>query len=460
MNLNFRRGLAAFFVLFFLLASLPLVFITSGRLYNPKKSEFEKTTLLIIESEPKGATILLNNKNPLNWWAHYAPLLRDRVYETPKRLHYLLPDNYELSLSKNGYITWRISVTLEGDQSTIIDNVKLWPSDIQGPLLPTSSQLVRISPQQRSAAYVGQDEQLHIFSLTEKKSQTISIDGESISDIWWEPSERGLLIKNSKGFYHVTLLNGSVKPAPITNTVEQIIWNKGNENIIYAIGNRSIETYTISSNTISAENIEGMIDITSFKNRLTLLSSDGLNIISNNKKDLFPSPDSSTLSKILSEDAVWIYITNTQGKLYRFHKPSSQWQALNVDNTKGIAVTNSSNEAIWWNEFEIGNLDLDSNSSNVQSRTGELVLDVFIDESYENNHHLIITKEKISALDKLPNGAFMNSALLSLTEIDRGFFNDTTKELTLIIKDENGQFNIWRYLTALDELSILLLQPQ
>ena len=246
MHINVRRSLAAFFVLVFVLGFLPLIFITSGSLYNPKKGELEKTTLLILESEPRGATILLNGKAPESWWSPYLPLLENRAYTTPGRLHYLIPDTYELSVTKNNYIPWNTTIALVGDQSTIIDNIKLWPLQLTGPLLQEGARTISISPKGAYIAYTV-DDGAKLFSIIDASVQPLPFNIDSITELWWGPDENALLAKSQDTFEYLNLADGHTQVIPFSTAINTILWDRSNPEFLFGVNNETIETYSLTT---------------------------------------------------------------------------------------------------------------------------------------------------------------------------------------------------------------------
>jgi len=89
MNITIRRLIAAVFIISFAISAPLLLLYASGYRYSLKKTKLEKTGALIIKSEPTGAKIFLNEE--------------EMPDKTPARISNILPDDYLITVSKQGY---------------------------------------------------------------------------------------------------------------------------------------------------------------------------------------------------------------------------------------------------------------------------------------------------------------------------------------------------------------------
>ena len=98
MTLKIRFTLVALGVLIFVLITPALVLYARGFKYDFSKMQVVKTGTLVVESEPRDATISLGDRQIKN--------------KTPLNIRFLLPGDYEVIISKDGYQTWskRLSI--------------------------------------------------------------------------------------------------------------------------------------------------------------------------------------------------------------------------------------------------------------------------------------------------------------------------------------------------------------
>jgi hypothetical protein len=90
-------------VLFIIGVPLIIIFV-SGYRYDFSNRHFVRTGALNVRSDPSGATISLNGK---------------ASGKTQKTFRFLLPGEYDISISKNGYFTWEKQLLITADNVTL-----------------------------------------------------------------------------------------------------------------------------------------------------------------------------------------------------------------------------------------------------------------------------------------------------------------------------------------------------
>src|SRR3989339_779613 len=81
MNIHSRRFLAGFFILIFIIIAPLLILYTAGYRYSIKKQRLTSAGSLVIETEPRDATVYLSN--------------HDKSYKTPARINDLTSNDYQ-----------------------------------------------------------------------------------------------------------------------------------------------------------------------------------------------------------------------------------------------------------------------------------------------------------------------------------------------------------------------------
>lgn len=120
----FRRIIFTFFVLLFIISATTLLFYASGYRYHAGKRVIEKTGKLIVETQPRGAQVLLAG-------AAVQPLV------TPASISYLLSGEYELTIEKDGYFPVNKRISIAPGISTVINDVVLIKKDVPRLLVST-----------------------------------------------------------------------------------------------------------------------------------------------------------------------------------------------------------------------------------------------------------------------------------------------------------------------------------
>jgi len=103
-------------ILSFILVALYLTSFSLGFRYNPNTHKWQKTGSFLIRCDPQDVKIYLNGR-----------LLSTRC---PKIERFLLPGNYDLKITKNGYYTWQKNIEVESGKVTRAENILLFLANI------------------------------------------------------------------------------------------------------------------------------------------------------------------------------------------------------------------------------------------------------------------------------------------------------------------------------------------
>ena len=137
MTLTHRRLIYSVFILAFVISAPILVLYTSGYRYNPKKKSVQKTGIIFIETKPKQADVFLNN-NFIN-------------SATPLQIKNLLPNDYELSIARTGYIPWSKKITVYPGITTPLQYIRLFRKNNLPNLLVSGEIVTAVANKTQSA---------------------------------------------------------------------------------------------------------------------------------------------------------------------------------------------------------------------------------------------------------------------------------------------------------------------
>ena len=120
--------LAVVIVAFFL--SVPIaIYYAIGYTFDFEQWRLIKTGILLVNTNPNGAQILLDGKIKT---------------ESPARIRFLLPKDYDLEIKKEGYVTWKKSISISPQQITHLSSedfkIYLFLKDPEKTLVATSTQ--------------------------------------------------------------------------------------------------------------------------------------------------------------------------------------------------------------------------------------------------------------------------------------------------------------------------------
>ncbi len=322
MKLFYRRFVLIIFILIFLILSPVLVLYSEGYRYNFQKAKIQKTGMLIVSSVPKKADIYLDGQKVMG-------------QQTPARIQYLLPADYELKLSKADYHDWQKKLPVYDNLTTFAEKIILW-KDVQ-PQLVTSQNLTSwlASPGNKNIAQIDENNNLQILDTASGKIDKLpSIKNYSnIKLIGWSQNENKLIISAdngkqttyylaSKDIFNISLTNlTSLLPANPTS----LNWDNGDSDII------------------TSENVQGIWQVNLLQKTKTLIAkneSPDSFLTANNNLYLFENQavynfniNDKSLNKIsdLHCDGCH-FITNNINKLVLWDKTSQQLALVDPEN--------------------------------------------------------------------------------------------------------------------------------
>lgn len=109
----FHRRILPWLSLAVFLALAPVVvFYTAGYRYNPKKSIVERNGTLILDSTPRGATVLLDG--------------RETGEKTPITLQNVAPGIHHIRLVREGFYPWEKELDVRAEQVTFANTIWMW----------------------------------------------------------------------------------------------------------------------------------------------------------------------------------------------------------------------------------------------------------------------------------------------------------------------------------------------
>lgn len=180
--------LFVFFVVFFISATILLKY-SAGYRYNFKKNIWQKTGILILESNPKDASIFLNNE-----------LQKEK---TPAKIMNLFPGDYLIKLQKSNFFDWQKKLTFNPNLTTFAQNIILFKKD-QNPalLLNKDIEYLKLFPNGEKIIFAVKNKtrfDLYVFDLETKKEKFLAYflptQLTKINNISFDSFEKKILIE-------------------------------------------------------------------------------------------------------------------------------------------------------------------------------------------------------------------------------------------------------------------------
>ncbi len=169
------------------LVSVPLVlFYTAGYRYDIKKHQVEKTGILVTDSSPTGAHIVLND----------VP----QKVATPTSFTRILPEDYRIRFEKQGYFSWEKTVEVRSSETTFVTDALLLSNSLPRLVLDGKTSMAVFSPDGRHEALIHEDnawKELSVLDagksapvLLARYSSTMYTD----ATLQWSPDNTHLLL--------------------------------------------------------------------------------------------------------------------------------------------------------------------------------------------------------------------------------------------------------------------------
>lgn len=253
MTLLHRRIVYITFVLIFLIAAPLIVLYTQGYRYNFQKGRVQKTGIIKITTIPNNAEIWLNGQ-----------LVAGQ--ETPAKIEYVLPGDYEILLRKNGYHDWQKKLPVYENGTTFAEKVILWkaaqPQIISsgtaaGWLLSPDRKKIAYLPAGRLAILDFNDSLIeNLLTANPEKIETVAYpeNAQDVKIISWSADGKKILLDASvgdiKAYLTYNLDNKSFRQIN-DNGYRIIKWDQNNDNLLYGLNRAGLWQIDLAKNKIT-----------------------------------------------------------------------------------------------------------------------------------------------------------------------------------------------------------------
>ena len=420
MNLNQRRLLYILFIIAFLIIT-PLISLYATGYKIGGDFRIQKTGILILDTEPKGANISLNGKQLRRPLASFFNQTQSRI-TTPTKIKNLLPGEYDVQLELPGHWPWQKKLVVESGQSTYAEDVVLFKNDI--PRLINSGQYdnIALSPDDKYlTARKGNG-----FIWLELKNENIQTTADTTAEpddrqvsYQWPPDNNHLIANNFLINLSGSTVNYDLSVA-ISSKITKIKWQDDN-NLIYKLNN-SLQSYNINNKKIDIIKSNLVFDDFLLKNpniftvarreQNTALSI--WNFDNNNPLSSINLPKAEYRFEHPGHDLLNLYDARHQ-MLYLID-PFSTFKKLKdiISNiTQSVWIDN--NSLLYCNDFEIWLYDARGQNRTLLTRISEPIKKIIWHPS--NNYVIYATKNNINIIELDKRDKFNITRLLELDDI-------------------------------------------
>ena len=439
MGLKTRRILYIFFILLFCILTPLISFYASGYKFS-SGLKIQKTGILIVDTEPEGAKIFLNEKIQQKF---INKILKnnDKYLSTPVKIKNLAPGEYDVKISKQGYWDWQKKLIIKSGESTYIEDVTLFKQDSPIILISGKYKYQNISYNKEYIISFANN-QYGIINLNNNTTKTFSINASTSpmqifnnSEIQWPQDNKKILINNIILNAKTGEIENNLKKE-IGDNIKNIKWAEGGNSIVY-IDESNLNKYNLASkrSEVISKN-DAINDFYYFDGAIYIIKRNHLsvNLIKINPKEKkennilnLPFSDYSFLAR----DNNYLNIYDEAHEILYIIDPNSSFKPLRetLSNIKLINWINNE-KLLYANKHEIWIYDLNSRKNTLLTRISQEIKGVIWHPS--NNYAIYNTPNSIYSIELDNREKYNIIKLITL---------DTIQNIEL---DKNGD-NIYFY---------------
>jgi hypothetical protein len=445
MTLLIRRCLYISFILIFLIGTPIISLYASGyKLGNGFK--VEKTGILILNSKPTGAKIYIDGKVQKDFFKQfYSP--ENSYVLTPAKIKDVLPGEYKIRISLDGYWDWEKKLEVKPGQSTYAETVNLFKNNLPLLLSEGTYGYAKISPDKKNI-FLESPEAFRVYNVSDNelkidvvRTVTSSAATSSLGFFW---------MGNNKIFIEGAIydINSKASTTPLDGVDAKKITDirfdeSSSENIFYRF-DKTINKYDLnkSENTIlltdeyikdflPKNNYLFYIEQNNISTDLVVFNTNGL---TEEKRISIPTSDYS----FIHPESGYINLYDNSHHILYIIDPFSLTQPLkesinNVTHSEWI----SDQKLLYANDFEIWTLDLNTLQKTLLNRISDKIQDVIWHPS--NNYVLYSTDSYISVIELDDRDRYNITKLIKLNPIEDLFLNEQGDSLFFLTKIGNQE---------------------
>jgi hypothetical protein len=391
MTLFHRRILYIIFILLFLVITPAILFYAAGYNFNFQSGAVERTGILIIKTDPRGAQVHLGDKKKYNWL--YTLVYGEKPLLTPLNLRNLLPDDYNITISKDGYFDYHKKITLYPGQTVVLDTVTLLKKSAPEPLASENVIKTALAPDGSRLAAVT-DTSLIIVDLNSGQMDTlplgITATPADAFDIVWSPTDKKILLTLAN-WPVFNLETGTRQIAlgdffPVADA--RAHWDSNNSNTLLLRRNGGIYSFDLAKK-------KSMLLFTAAGLQDFLFKDGNFYTVETRQTGsavvVYDDNSFATLKTISLPGARSYEFKNTQANLLYVYEPSHALLYVidpfsfvplqaSLSNVKDFSV--SGNTLLYWNEFEIWSYDSANKINSLLTRISRPIGRILLDDSY------------------------------------------------------------------------------
>ncbi len=418
MSKKFRDWLFIFFIAFFIVGTLLISLYASGFQINLSwplnfNRLLIKTGMLVIKTKPEGATIYLNQKAQANFSIN--PWKKINL-TTDARLKNILPGTYNLNLELKGYLPLTKRITVSSGQTTFLENINLFKSDLPQLLVRSPETKLQLSNNHQYLYLATPAEILNPQSskITKLKLIITSRPGQ------WLNNNNQLFIngqlfslKQQSSINYQQILGSAASNLYYDESTNRLYYQNGHSLNYFDIRQRKSFQIISGEDYLNYQVQNDRLFVVALKNQKTVLQ-------------LYSLADNKLKQEInLPSDGHYLFVANQHNRLSLYDTKNETLYLINpqiLHDQKIIYKILSwqwiNDQTLFYNnDWEIYKLNLQKNQSMLLTRVGEKIVKIIWNK---NNKYLVFSTTnslntydpKINLITKLFTGNAISSPVL------------------------------------------------
>ncbi|NQU83674.1 MAG: PEGA domain-containing protein, partial [Parcubacteria group bacterium] len=389
--------------------------------YNFVKNKIEKTGILVLDSEPNGATVFIDEKK--------------QKKSTETRIKNLLPDTYLVRVEKEGYYAWEKILEIKSKLTTFAENILLFKESVPMQIVDGEISEMSLSSDEKMLAYVLENT-LRLYDLKNSDETEIYKSYSQIVGISWSADNEKILIEE-KYYPHFKVIDVSdegkifVPKNHFGINFTELRWDENDGDILYGLKPLSLKAGTLYKINLADEKTGLPIPI----GNAFIVDGDSIyttNYINKNDflyKRSFDNPEDTEEIAMLPVGN-YEFVSFEKNRLTLLHKDRGELVYINLDDSNENTILESwVTDSIWAN-------------GNINKLLIKKDFEILV-QNFETRKRELITRYSKEIVKTLwhPEGNYIFFSMndkIQVIELDsRG---GTRNKITLVDFDEIGDF--------------------
>ena len=406
MSLKIRRLLYLLFITAFLIITPLVILYAAGYKLNYKGIKLQKTGSFILDSEPRGAKISLNNKPWQTFFKKYL-FQKNNQAKTPIKIKNLLPGEYDIKLELDGYWPWQKKLSINPGTATFIEDIYLFKNN--PPLQLTNGPLdnIFLSPIKEQALLFNQDK-ISVLNLASGQTiKTITATATSsglvpTATVVWSPDSQKILI--NRLIFNINDWNNPIFLDQLAGPqAKNFKWSDDGQAIYYHSQN-SINYYNLILKTKKTI-IENQLftDYLPKDNYLYLVK----NINQTANLDIFTDDGEKLAFSINLPYAAYAFLNPDHELINLYDQEHQMLYLIDIfslisplrETLKNVKLAHwiNNNKLLYANDFEIWILDMENNKKTLLTRISQEIEEIIWHPS--NSYVIFTTDQTINIIE-------------------------------------------------------------